>query len=149
MSDGNAGIWPVTDLRGFLLGIWRLDRILVDGHLGQGGSMEGTALFAPSGVRLLYSEAGILRFGGHAGNAGQSYVYDFPEPGRASISRHDGSRFVDVDLTRGQSSVVHHCGDDVYHGTFEVSASAEWRVEWRVAGPRKDQRISTRYRRLS
>lgn len=149
VADGNARLWPVSDLRDFLLGVWRLDRILVDGRLGQGGTMEGTALFAPSGRRLLYSEAGKLRFGGHVGTAEQSYFYDFPQPGRAAITRHDGTPFVDLDLTAGRTEVVHRCGDDLYRGTFGVSASAHWWVEWEVTGPRKDQRISTRYRRLA
>jgi hypothetical protein len=139
----------VADLRAYFLGVWRLERILVDGRIGQGGSMEGTALFSPSGAaRLLYSESGILRFGEHEGPAEQSYLYDFPEPGRAEIARHDGRPFHALDLTRGRAAVTHACGDDLYRGVYGASDPGEWWVEWQVSGPRKDQRITTRYRRL-
>jgi hypothetical protein len=149
VADTKHRLWPVADLRDYLLGLWRLERILVDGRMGQGGSMEGTALFAPSAGRLLYSEAGVMRFGSHVGNAGQSYLYDFPEPWRAAVTRHDGVPFVELDLRSGRTSVAHHCGGDVYRGIFGAAARGEWWVDWQVSGPRKDQRISTRYRRLS
>ncbi len=149
VADGNVGLWPVRDLRAFFQGVWRLERILVDGRLGQGGSMEGTALFAPSGPqRLLYSESGILRFGDYQGTAEHSYLYDFPAPGRAEITKHDGQRFHDLDLSRGRASVTHDCGPDLYRGLYGVADQDEWWVEWQVTGPRKDQRITTRYRRL-
>lgn len=139
----------MADLQEYLRGIWRLERILVDGRLGQGGSMAGTALFAPSGPeRLLYSESGILRFGSYEGMAEQSYFYDFAAPSRAAVSRHDGQFFHDLDLSSGRSAVSHACGPDLYHGLYGVSDADEWWVEWQVRGPRKDQRITTRYRRI-
>ncbi len=123
--------------------------MLVDGRIGQGGSMAGTALFAPSGRdRLLYSESGILRFGAYEGTAEQSYFYDFDAPSHASISRHDGQFFHELDLSRGRAAVSHVCGDDQYRGVYGAADADEWWVEWQVAGPRKDQRITTRYRRL-
>lgn len=149
MADGNPRVWPVADLRDFLQGVWRLDRILVDGCQGQGGSMEGTALFAPfGGERLLYSESGLLRMGDYEGMAEQSYFYAFPAPQRAAISRHDGQFFHDLDLSSGMASVAHACGDDRYRGRYGVINPSHWWMEWLVAGPRKDQRITTRYRRL-
>ncbi|WP_158047817.1 DUF6314 family protein [Skermanella pratensis] len=140
----------MADLRAFLAGAWRIARTMRDARLGQDGSFDGTAVFRDLGDgELLLRETGILRFGGHAGPAEQTYRYTFPDgPRRAMVFRHDGSPFHDLDLSDGAAEVLHRCGADVYRGGFRVEGHGAWRVRWLVGGPRKDYHMVTRYSRV-
>src|SRR5690349_18236478 len=143
-GDANAGVWPVTDLRAFLTGAWRIARTLHDARGGQDGSLEGTAEFSPlstspsSGGDLHYVETGILRLGDHVGPAEQTYRYAFPAPNRAEVFRRDGSPFHTLDLRTGRAEATHQCGADLYRGGFRVTGPDSWTAEWSVTGPRKD-----------
>lgn len=150
MPDASTRVWPVADLRAFLSGSWQVDRSLRDDRLGVTGTFTGTAVFTPEAAgRLRYRERGTLRFGAHTGAAEQQHLYAFPAPHRAEVHFRDDRPFHVLDLRTGCTRVVHHCGADVYAGRFCVTGPGSWQVEWRVTGPRKDQHIRTRYRRLS
>jgi hypothetical protein len=124
----------IADLRAFLTGTWRIARTVKDARSGQNGGFDGIALFAPlPDGGLLLTESGTMRLGGYSGPAEQTYRYAFPDgPGRAEVFQHDGTPFHDLDLTAGSAEAVHHCGDDLYRGTFRVTGPEEWVVEWSV-----------------
>ena len=147
----NARVQPVTDLRAFLMGVWRIVRTVKDARGGQDGGFDGTAVFAPlPDGGLLLTESGTMRLGGYTGPAEQTYRYAFPDgPGRAEVFRHVGTPFHHLDLAAGTAEAVHHCGTDLYRGTFRVLGSDEWVVEWVVSGPRKDYHMVTRHYRVS
>jgi hypothetical protein len=150
-SEPNARVRPVPDLRAFLTGAWRIARTVKDARNGQDGGFDGTAIFTPlPDGGLLLTESGTMRLGGYTGPAEQTYRYAFPEdPGRAEVFRHDGTPFHDLDLADGTAEAVHHCGADLYRGTFRVLGPDEWVVEWAVSGPRKDYHMVTRHYRVS
>ena len=141
----------INDLRAFLQGEWRLERSIADGRSGIPGSLTGLASFAPRadglGYGLDYREEGLLTLGDHCGAAHQAYRYDFVSPGCAAVNFTDGRYFHDLDLTAGIWRCRHLCGDDRYDGVFTALGAANWRVVWSVAGPRKDLRLDTTYRR--
>jgi hypothetical protein len=150
-SEPNARVQPVPNLRAFLTGAWRIARTVKDARGGQNGGFDGMAVFAllPDGG-LLLTESGTMRLGGYTGPAEQTYHYRFPDdPRRAEVFRHDGTLFHELDLTGGTAEAVHHCGADIYQGTFRVLGPDEWVVEWVVSGPRKDYQMVTRYYRIS
>jgi hypothetical protein len=126
----------VSDLSAFLEGAWHLSRILDDRR-------------TPCGARLIYRERGVLRIGAYRGRAERDYRYAFPTPGRAEVAFDDGAPFHDLDLTAGTWSADHRCREDRYQGRFRVLAPDVWEAVWRVAGPRKDQTLTTRYSRHS
>jgi hypothetical protein len=138
-------------LRAFLTGAWRIARTVKDARSGQDGGFDGTAVFAPlADGGLLLTESGTMRLGGYTGPAEQTYRYVFPDgPGRAEVFRHDGTPFHRLDLATGTGEAVHHCGADLYQGTFRVLGPDEWIVEWAVSGPRKDYHMVTRHFRVS
>jgi hypothetical protein len=111
------------------------------------GVMTGEAIFAPDGDGFRYRESGAVHLGSYRGQAHQSYLYRFSVPGVARICFTDGRFFHTLDLTRGAWRAVHHCGADTYEGQFRVVGRDLWEAAWRITGPRKDQRLSTRYSR--
>jgi len=141
-------LWPVSDLRTFLSGGWRLARRFDDRRIGQLGRMTGSAEFSGPLPDLLYREAGGLQFGDFAGAATRVYRYRFPRPDRAEVLFEDGRFFHDLDLADGVWRAEHACGDDRYRGTFRTAGPDAWAVRWQVSGPRKDLVIVTRYRRI-
>lgn len=141
-------LWPVPNLKAFLLGSWKVDRIIIDRARALTGGLQGQAIFTPSAGGLLYQEHGTLTLGEHRGRAEHSYLYDFPEgDGQASVRFRDGRAFYDLDLARGQQRVCHACHPDLYEGLFIALSSAAWRSEWKVIGPRKDYDLLTTYTR--
>ena len=139
------GVRGVSDLSAFLEGAWQLNRVLDDRRTLQRGRLDGVAVFRPCGTQLIYRERGVLRIGGYRGRAERVYNYAFPAPWRAEVAFDDGAPFHDLDLTGGTWSADHRCGEDFYQGSFQVLAPDAWEVVWRVAGPRKDQTLTTRY----
>lgn len=138
---------PITDLRSFLAGAWRLERVVDDARRHEVGEMVGSADFAPIGPLLHYVESGELRLGRYSGAASQNYFYRFPAPHRAEVLFADRQLFHGLDLSAGSADVSHRCADDLYRARFTVVSPDEWRVTWQIDGPRKQQRIATRLRR--
>lgn len=123
---------------------------MLDRRCSIGGSLYGQAEFVPVGGDLQYQENGTLRLGAHHGRAEQYYRYDFPSGNaRASVSFRDGRPFHDLDLSEGQATVTHVCGQDLYDGHFTAIDACHWQSVWAVEGPRKDQVIVTLYTRIT
>ena len=137
------------NLKPFLVGSWKVQRLIVDRACALNGRLDGHATFTPSSVDgLLYKERGHLVFGEHQGPAEQSYVYDFPESeGRALVRFRDGRPFHDLDLSAGLQRVQHACDPDRYDGLFLAVGATEWWSMWKVSGPRKDYDLMTIYTR--
>jgi uncharacterized protein DUF6314 len=141
-------LWSVPDLKEFLSGSWKVDRLVIDHARTTIGRLRGKATFRPSGLELIYEERGTLIFGEHRGQAEQTYRYDFPEgDGRALVRFRDGRPFHDLDLSTGQDHPRHACPPDIYEGAFLALGPSAWRIEWKVTGPRKDYDLVTTYTR--
>ncbi len=138
----------VTDLRGFLRGRWRLERRILDRHARSCGFLSGEAEYQDHDQDLDYREAGTLSFGGGQFAVSRSYRYRFSETQAAEVRFEHGGLFHELDLSQGPWLVTHHCGGDLYRGRFRVLAADSWVVAWRATGPRKDQVLKSRYRRL-
>jgi hypothetical protein len=141
--------YPVTDLRIFLGGTWRIARRIRDDRLAVLGRLTGRATFAPAPGGLVYDEDGALSFGAHQGPATRRYHLAIDQPSIGEMRHADGSLFHMLDLTSGAASVLHRCGDDNYRGRYRVIGGDCFFVNWRVSGPRKDYASTTRYRRAS
>jgi hypothetical protein len=141
---------PVADLAAFLRGRWRLTRRFIDTTTSTAtGGMDGDARFEPAPWGLSYVEQGILAMGDYRGEATRRYRFTACEGSRADILFDDGAPFHALDLATGRAEVVHHCGDDLYEGRYEVLSVDQWTLDWRVSGPRKSYGIATRYARLT
>lgn len=143
-----AAPFLVADLRGYLVGAWRLTRAVEDRRTGQRGRLEGRAVFEAQGRGLLYREEGRLVLGGFEAPAGRVYRYAFPARQLADVLFEDGRPFHRLDLSAGLWTAVHRCGRDLYEGAFRAEGPEAWRAAWRVTGPRKDQRLDGLYERV-
>ena len=139
--------FPVADLRAFLTGRWRIERVIDDRRRGQPGRFAGTGTYAPDGGGLVYEEIGQLTLAGHRGAAEQRHRYGFPAIGRAVVCFRDGGFFHDLDLTDGTWRADHPCGEDVYAGSFRVTGPDRWTQIWTVSGPRKALVLTTDFSR--
>jgi hypothetical protein len=137
---GNRLIPRPTDL----LGVWQLERRLVDRVAGQFGRVTGWLELTLRGSVVHWLELGELAWGDelfevtrelYVVREGDGWVVRFTD-GRLFHAWHPGE------------TVVHPCGADLYRGLITLdSMRTRMRVLWDVTGPAKDQRIVTRCRR--
>ena len=127
-------------------GRWQLDRQIEDTVRGP-MRLEGEAVLARSGLRLVYSEAGTLVIPGQPSlTAKQRYVWE-ERDGWISIRFADGRPFHGFALRAANATAVHLCDPDRYQVVYDFSAWPEWTSDWRVIGPRKDYAMRSRYLR--
>lgn len=121
-------------------GAWRFTRAVVEAG-GRVVQVTGRAVWQADGAGLRYTETGEMRLPGHA-------------PMRVERSHHwdadlgvffDGGAFFHHVPPEG-GATAHWCDPDQYDGVYDFSAWPEFSVTWRVRGPRKDYRMTTRYR---
>ncbi len=111
------------------------------------GRLSGTACFTGTRGALHYREEGVLAADGYIGPAERQYWFRLESPTEASVEFEDGRLFHRVDLASGIALVRHECPPDSYSGRYVVAGPHDWRLSWRVHGPRKRLVISTRFSR--
>jgi hypothetical protein len=124
-----------------LLGVWQLQRRLVDRRTGQFGRVSGWLELTLVGGVVHWLELGELEWDGrsfevtrelHIVRAGDGWEVRFTD-GRAFHPWRPGAL------------VEHPCRADLYRGLVSVDVGHQrLRVLWDVTGPGKDQRIVTR-----
>lgn len=121
------------------LGAWRIDRRLIheDGAQGQ---FEGRALWTADAQGASYTETGQLWLAGQGPfTAQRRYRWGAD----MTVFFEDGRPFHQVPALGG--TVAHWCPPDQYDGQYDFSDWPNWRVDWRVTGPRKAYTSLTRY----
>jgi hypothetical protein len=149
------------DLASYLLGRWEVERALSED--GDEGEFTGVAEFsraadavgaaapggaAPTPDHLTWDERGRMRWRGNDLEARRRLELVREESDGWEVRFDDGRPFHPLDLSTGVCPAVHPCGEDHYEGEYRVLGDDAFEVVWRVRGPRKDQRILSRYRRL-
>ena len=123
-----------------LEGQWRLSREVR--HAG--GAVlraEGRAVLAPDGAGLVEAESGRMAAADGGTAFAQRRLWRV-EDGRLVLRKGDGTPL--CALTDGEG--VHDCPPDTYRIRLDLSGlPGAWSAEWRVAGPRKDYVMTTRY----
>lgn len=135
-------------VRRYFAGAWSLTRRIVDRRASLTGHYAGEAILRPDPQGFDYEETGEMRFGAYTGRASQSYRWDIDPAGLLTVRFRDGRLFHELDLTIGDTAVEHLCAADFYRGRFRLAGDDRWFSRWQVSGPRKDQLILNRYRRI-
>lgn len=146
------------------VGSWTMSREIDDAragpHLGphaggQKAHLEGHCQFLSDPGGVLQVERGLLSLPGVAQpfEASRSYLWRTEgaertlERARISVYFEDGRFFHEFDPNEDHPEAGHDCAPDRYDVRYDFSEWPEWRVRWRVVGPRKDYVSVTTYRR--
>jgi hypothetical protein len=128
-----------------LLGVWQLDRRLVDRRAGLFGRVTGWLELTLVGGVVHWLELGELTWDGatHEVTRELHIIRTGAEAGdQWEVRFTDGREF---HPWRPGELVEHPCRADLYRGLIRVDAARRHlRVLWDVTGPFKDQRIVTR-----
>ena len=135
-------------------GVWDADRVVHDRRQSARAAATGERRFIRiETARDEYDDVERLTvtLDGRAYAASQSYRWRVPVAGPIELWFADGRFFVGFELEtrrgRSRGRFRHDCGDDVYDGAITIWGRDDWRMSWVVKGPRKDYRMTTRYRR--
>ncbi|MCB1329702.1 MAG: trigger factor [Maritimibacter sp.] len=135
-------------------GRWRIARRIEDHWMGTTGLFEGVARFTPdgqglNGQGLSYHEVGELKLPQEVPlTASRRFLWRGDEDG-IEVLYEDGAPFHRI---AGRARVVqawHACGQDDYEVSYNFTRWPDWRMIWRVRGPRKDYTSISDYSRLA
>lgn len=124
-----------------LLGVWQLERRLVDRQIGGFGHVTGWLELTLVGSVVHWLELGELHWNGGRYEVTRE-LHIVPVEDGWQVRFADGREF---HPWRPGELVEHPCRSDLYRGLINVDReSRRLRVLWDVTGPLKDQRIVTR-----
>jgi hypothetical protein len=149
--DPNAEPYPVSRLRTFLEGAWRIERAVDDRRAGARHVMRGTGAFRPAPGEpdtLVYDEEVVWAPAGQEMTATRRYLIAGIRRAAAEVLFDDGRPFHALDLASGACPVHHDCPPDTYAGEYRVLDADRFTVRWTITGPRKDSRLFTTFTRV-
>jgi hypothetical protein len=143
---------PVTDLRAFFEGSWRIVSEIDDRRAGARHEMRGTGTFAPAPGEtsaLVYDAEVVWAPAGQTLTATRRYLIAGIRGAAAEVRFDDGRPFHALDLSAGSCPVHHRCPPDVYAGAYRLLDTNRFTVHWTVTGPRKDSVLFTTFTRIA
>ncbi len=123
-------------------GVWRIAREIVPDR-GPPAHFEGQGVWAPAAGGLDYAERGMLNMAGAAPMVAERRYFWGND---LSVYFDDGRFFHKVPAAGGEAA--HWCDPDQYHVRYDFGAWPRFDVIWRVVGPRKSYRMTSRFSRL-
>ncbi|MDC1381813.1 DUF6314 family protein [Octadecabacter sp.] len=126
------------------IGTYDVNRVIDDARAGGQSRFEGHAVIAAEAGGARYTENGHLIMNDQRFAAQRSYLWR-ANGLRIDVLFEDGCAFHDFDPEQGGQATEHLCGQDMYHGGYDVAEWPNWVVTWDVSGPRKHYRSVTRY----
>jgi len=119
-------------------GRWRIARRIEDHWMSTTGLFEGVARFTADGQGLSYHEVGELKLPQEAPMvASRRFLWRADEDG-IEVLYEDGAPFHRIARNQPVVQAWHACGHDDYEVSYNFTRWPEWRMIWRVRGPRKD-----------
>lgn len=120
-------------------GRWRFERRIEDATLPD-ATVRGRAEWLARGTALLYVETGLLTMQAQPPmQTTRRYLWQ----DGLRVFFEDGRFFHQVPPQGG--AALHDCPPDTYHVQYDFADWPQFETLWRVAGPRKDYRMRTRY----
>ncbi len=128
-----------------LEGRWLLSRVIDDARAGVTGRLVGEAEWRAGANGLIQEEQGTLHYGAAAPmQASRRYLWR--QTGSCvEVLFEDGRHFHIVPDPGAEA--VHLCDPDLYRVTYDFFLPQAFTQTWRVTGPRKDARITSKFRR--
>lgn len=133
-------------------GRWRIARRIEDHRTGTTGLFDGVARFVPrfvpDGQGLGYHEVGELKLPRRAPMAASRRFLWRADGDAIEVAYEDGAPFHRIAVAGGVAEAWHTCGQDHYEVSYSFTRWPDWRVGWRVRGPRKDYTSVSDYTRV-
>lgn len=130
-------------MRAWLMGEWRLARVIDDARAGRQGRMTGTLTFTPDADGLVCDESGVLVIGDQTYPARRRTLWRF-DAARVIVRFADGRPF--HDWAPDAPRAVHPCGADLYRVAYDFGPEA-WSSTWQVTGPAKAYTMTSHHSR--
>jgi len=130
-----------------LEGRWMLTRDIVHSD-GSKDAFEGEATFHRSGPRLIQYENGWLTSDRSAApmKATRRYVWS-ASGNRVDVAFEDMRPFHSLPLGSATPGTTYLCPPDRYEVSYDFREFPNWSTVWVVEGPRKNYRMTSRFRR--
>ena len=135
-------MWRAT--QSYFIGEWQMVRIIEDVGHGVIGEVWGEASFTPDGAGLACRERGVLRFGGEDTLSARDSLWRFGADGRIEVRYADGRPFHHF-LTDEPIALMIE-GEAQYRIEYDFGVDS-WLSIWEMSEPRRNYRMTTRYRR--
>ena len=119
-------------------GRWRIARRIEDHWMGTTGLFEGVARFTADGQGLAYHEVGELKLPQEPPMAASRRFLWRVDGDGIEVLYADGTPFHRIAGGQAVVQAWHACGQDDYEVSYNFTHWPEWRMIWRVRGPRKD-----------
>ena len=119
-------------------GRWRIARRIEDDWMGTTGLFEGVARFTPTGDGLRYDEVGELMLPQEPPMAASQRLLWRADGDAIAVAFADGRPFHRIATGARVVQDWHDCEPDSYEVTYNFTRWPEWRMIWKVCGPRKD-----------
>ncbi len=128
-------------------GLWRIARRIEDEWMGTTGLFEGVARFTPDGQGLAYTEVGELRLPQEPPMPARRHLLWRETAEGICVLYDDGRPFHRIPARAHVAQDWHDCGFDSYDVTYNFTRWPQWRMIWKVCGPRKDYVSISDFRR--
>jgi len=129
-------------------GRWRIARRIEDEWMGTTGLFEGVARFSPDPQGLAYHETGELRLPQEAPMVASRRFLWRADAGGIAVHFDDGRPFHRIAAGARVVQDWHHCQPDDYEVSYNFTRWPDWRMIWRVRGPRKDYTAISDFTRI-
>lgn len=137
-----------TRFREALIGLWRLDRRVLDAITDSTAIFTGEARLIPEEEDLRYEEEGVLNLGGLATRSSRVFLWRFPASGLVEVQFENGQKFHEFDPSDPRPAAVHEAEPERYEVAYRFDfENGAWSSVWRVEGPRKNYRMENRLQR--
>jgi hypothetical protein len=152
---------PDFDLRAYLLGSWTVERILLDRSAGARGTFTGVARFTPlnNDGSLRFREAGTVAWDAVPGGPGETpftgpasreyLLRRTDSPDTMEMLFPDGRPFHRMGFGPQSRHDQHWCDPDTYRVSYACTGPDDFRYQWDVTGPAKDQLLTSVLHRVT
>jgi len=132
-----------------LEGRWQVSRVILHND-GSKDEFEGEAVFRRSGPRLIQDEEGWLTSERAAAPMKATRRYIWSGSGnRLDVAFEDMRPFHSVPLGIATPGTTYLCPPDRYEVSYDFTDFPTWSSIWNVEGPRKNYRMTSRFKRKS
>ncbi|MEM6974426.1 MAG: DUF6314 family protein [Pseudomonadota bacterium] len=129
----------------WLMGRWRLRRVIHDRRLARTGRVDGALTVSPcltEAGRLVVDEAGEMQLGGATYSVSRRSLWTPEGDGAIALTFEDGRPFHTIRPRAGFAVARHECAADLYEVVYRFG-QGRWSSLWTVSGAAKNYTMAS------